>query len=83
MATNTMLYIGLSFTDDYLNEFRAEVLKMLRPSPRLHVKYKLVLECLKRINKASLLSHFYDNGIHDDYLLDLKVASSQSDLALF
>ncbi len=25
MATNTMLYIGFSFTDDYLNEFRAEV----------------------------------------------------------
>ena len=79
MATNTMLYIGFSFTDDYLNEFRAEVLKMLRPTPHMHVHYKTGLECLKRINKANLLSHFFDKGIHDDYLLDLKVASSQSD----
>jgi hypothetical protein len=31
MATSTMLYIGFSFTDDYLNDFRAEVLSMLRP----------------------------------------------------
>ncbi len=77
MATSTILYIGFSFTDDYLNEFRAEVLKMLRPSPRLHTQFKVVLECLKLINKPEILSHFYDNNVHDDHLLDLKMASSR------
>jgi hypothetical protein len=77
MATSTILYIGFSFTDDYLNEFRAEVLKMLRPSPRLHVQFKVVLECLKLINKQGLLSHFYEKNVHDDHLLDLKMESSR------
>jgi hypothetical protein len=77
MATSTILYIGFSFTDDYLNEFRAEVLKMLRPSPRLHTQFKVVLECLKLINKPEILSHFYDKNVHDDHLLDLKMASSR------
>jgi hypothetical protein len=79
MATSTILYIGFSFTDDYLNEFRAEVLKMLRPSPRLHAQFKVVLECLKLINKPDILSHFYDKNVHDDHLLDLKMASSRCD----
>jgi hypothetical protein len=31
MATNTILYMGFSFNDEYLNDFRSEVLSMLRP----------------------------------------------------
>jgi hypothetical protein len=79
MATNTMLYIGFSFTDDYLNEFRAEVLKMLRPSPHLQMQHSMVLRALKHINKPHTLSHFYDNGIHDEDLLHFKVASLHCD----
>jgi hypothetical protein len=68
MATNTMLYIGFSFTDDYLNEFRAEVLKMLRPQPHLPAQYETVLAALNKIGKAELLSKFYEARTNDDHL---------------
>ena len=32
MSTKTLLYVGFSFTDDYLNEFRSEIVSMLRPN---------------------------------------------------
>jgi hypothetical protein len=79
MATNTMLYIGFSFTDDYLNEFRAEVLKMLRPSSRTPVQYNVVLSALKHIGKPEILSHFYDANFHDDYLTEIRTQSTHSD----
>lgn len=75
MATHTVLYIGFSFTDDYLNEFRAEVLKMLRPAPRLPVQFNVALQALKHIMKPQLLSAFHDLGIHDEYLQELKIES--------
>jgi hypothetical protein len=77
MATHTVLYIGFSFTDDYLNEFRAEVLKMLRPAPRLPVQFNVVLQALKAINKPELLCFFHDKGIHDEKLQEFKVESPQ------
>jgi len=33
-ATRTVLHIGVSFSDAYLNELRSEVLAMVRPGPR-------------------------------------------------
>ena len=68
MATNTMLYIGFSFADEYLNEFRAEVLKMLRPQPHLPAQYETVLAALNTIGKANLLSRFYEKRTNDDHL---------------
>jgi hypothetical protein len=78
MATHTVLYIGFSFTDDYLNEFRAEVLKMLRPAPRVTVQFNVVLQALKSIGKPHLLSCFHDKCIHDELLQDFNGDSSQS-----
>ena len=76
MATHTVLYIGFSFTDDYLNEFRAETLKMLRPAPRLTVQFNIVLQALKHIEKPQLLSHFLDRGINDEHLQELKASAA-------
>ena len=67
MATNTMLYIGFSFADAYLNEFRAEVVMMLRPQPHLPAQYDTVLAALNKIGKAGLLSRFYEAHTNDDH----------------
>jgi hypothetical protein len=34
MSTYTVLYIGFSFSDQYLNQLRSEVMAMMRPTPR-------------------------------------------------
>jgi hypothetical protein len=58
MATSTILYLGFSFGDEYLNEFRSEVLSMLRPCPvpqlsatdELLAKLKGTAECSSFFN---------------------------------
>jgi hypothetical protein len=54
MATSTMLYIGFSFTDDYLNDFRAEVLSMLRPRRSLQVGKGPAINSFRSVSTAPI-----------------------------